>query len=200
MAGTFGDLIRAETRPVYRGTDLLKASQAWNAAVHGAHERYDDVPRSDDDAELLRALRMLARWWLRILLWIRDEMLPASLEAGQRERLSMGSFHRWVEQRLQAPLTELLRELFADLVFAQHVKIALMRFDGEVQRLRFTLGDEGIIPTAEVGDKRGEHPVRMADRLYSFIGILCDIGVVEWQEDGQLVTGDQPLPSKEAEG
>jgi hypothetical protein len=196
LMGKVVDLLQAEARAVYRGTDFLQASRAWNAKVHGVHEQYDDLPWSDDDAELLRAMQMLARWWLRMRAWIQDEVWPASTEASQRERLPMGSFHRWVEQRLQTPLTDLLSDLFSDLVFAQHVRVALMRFDGEVQRLRFTLGDEGIVPTPEVGDKLGEHPVRMADRLFSFIGILCDAGILKWQDDGRLTTGEQPLPAR----
>jgi len=195
LATTVGDLILAESRPVYLGSDFLQASRAWNAKVSGTHERYDDVPWSDDDAELVRATKMLARWWLRILAWVRDDVLPAALKAGQRERLSMGSFHRWVEQRLQTSLHDLLRDLFSELVFAQRVKVALMRFDGEVQRLRFILGVDGIIPTPEVGDKLGEHPVRMADRLYEFIGILCDLGILRWQVDGQLTAGPEHLRS-----
>ena len=172
LVRTVGDLVRAEAGPVHRGTDFLQGSRAWNATVSGAHKRYDDIPWSDDNIELVRALKMLARWWLRMLAWIRDDVLPASVEAGQQERLSMGSFHRWVERRLHAPLIGLLHDLFSDLIFAQHVRVALMRFDGEVQRRRFTLGDEGIVPTPEVGDRLGDHLVRMADRLYAFIGLL----------------------------
>jgi hypothetical protein len=188
LVGTVGNLIRTEARMVYRGTDLLKASRGWNATVHGAHACFDEDPWLDEDAELICVLRTLARWWLRMLSWVEDKTLPASIEAGRREQLSMGWFHRWVGERLQSPLTGLLRELFSDLIFAQHVKVALMRFDGEVQRLRFTLGDEGIIPTAEVGNKLGKYPGRMADRLGSFISILCDAGMLAWRKDGRLVT------------
>jgi hypothetical protein len=120
--------------------------------------------------------------------------LTDSVEADQRERLPMRWFHRWVEERLQLPLIDFLHDLFSDLVFAQHVKWALIRFDGQVQRLRFTLGDDGIVPTPEVGDKLGEHPVRMADRVSAFSGILCDVGILRWV-DGELTTGPQRLPS-----
>jgi hypothetical protein len=186
LTSTVGNLIHTEARAVYRGTDMLKASRAWNATVHGAHACFDEVPWSDEDAELICVLRTLARWWLRMLTWVGNETLPASIEAGRCEQLSMGWFHRWVGEWMQSSLTDLLRELFSNLIFAQHVKVALMRFDGNVQRLRFTLGDEGIIPTAEVGKKLGKYPGRMADRLDSFIGILCDAGMLAWQKDGRL--------------
>jgi hypothetical protein len=195
FTGTAGDLVRAEARAVYRGADFLQASRAWNGKVHGAHECYDDVLWSDDDAELVRALNMLGRWWLRMRAWVEDEVWPSSAEASQRGRLPMGWFHRWVEQRLQLPLTDVLRDLFSDLVFAQHVRVALMPFDGQIQRLRFTLGDEGIVPTPEVGDKLGEPPVRMADRLYSFIGILTDVGILKGEKGSRLMIGAQLLPA-----
>jgi hypothetical protein len=106
---------------------------------------------------------------------------------GGGDRLSIGWFHRWVHQHLDHPIGDMLREVFSQLVFAQHIKVALMRFDGEIQRLRFTLGDEGFIPTAEVGDKLGEHPVRMVDRLNTYIALLDDLDVLRWQDDGRLV-------------
>jgi hypothetical protein len=193
MSGALADLIQSEAREVHRGTDFLEASRAWNTKVHGEHRCFDDIAFSDDDDELLRALRMLARWWLRLVAWLNDRVLPASIEAGQRERVSIGVFHRWIDQRLGVPVREVLRDVFSDFVFAQHVKAALIRFDGEVQRLRFTLGDEGIMPTVEVGKKLGEAPNRMADRLASFISLLCDVHVLQWNAEGQLVHGVEPL-------
>jgi len=181
-----GDLVHSEAQAVYRDADLLKASRAWNVQVHGLHERYDDILLSEDATELLRALKMLARWWLRLHAWVEDGVLSAATDIRQRGRIPMRWFHDWIRQRLESPLMDLLRDVFSDLIFAQHVKVALIRFDGQVQRFRFTLGDEGIVETAEVGDKLGKHPVRMADRLSSFIGILCDVGVLEEQVDGRL--------------
>ena len=64
-----------------------------------------------------------------------------------------------------------------------------MRFDGEVQRLRFTLGDDGIVPCPEVGEDLGSAPGRMNDRLGSFVRLLEDLGVLSWQEGERLVEG-----------
>jgi hypothetical protein len=187
-------LVLAEARAAScRGADMLAGSRAWNAKIHGGHELFDDVPYSADDAELLRALRMLARWWLRTVAWVHDGLLPE--ETSQRERLPMRMFHYWIEKRFATATSKVLADLFSDLIFAQHVKVALMRFDGEVQRLRFTIGDQGIIPTAEVGNRLGEHPHRMLDRLPSFIGLLCDVGVLGRDGEGRLVRGTTSWPT-----
>jgi hypothetical protein len=38
----------------------------------------------------------------------------------------------------------------------------------------------------------------MADRLHSFISLLCDAGVLEWQVDGRLIAGNQGVPRDSA--
>lgn len=197
LPGTVDDFFHAEIRPVSKVADWLTASRAWNATVHGGHKQYDDVVYDDEDTELLRALQMLARWWVRTVAWIEEQILPEWVDAGEGDRrLALGWFHRWVRSFLDRPVEVFLREVFSQLVFAQHIKVALMRFDGEIQRLRFTLGDNGMVPTAEVGDKLGAHPVRMADRLGTFIALLNDLGVVIWQDDGRIVSG--PLTPESA--
>jgi hypothetical protein len=199
LDGTMEDLIRSEGKPISRRSNLLEVSRAWNDTVDGANELYDDMPFISDDSELDRTLRMLARWWLRLLVWHRDQSVAALLGAGQRERLPPAWFHRWIQDRLGSRVKEVLRDIFSDLIFAQHIKFALVRFDGRVQRLRFTLGDEGIVPTPEVGDKLGDHPVRMADRLRALIGILADLDVLGWDDESASV-GTRKLPDIGAVG
>lgn len=190
LSGTVRQLVRGEAAAVSRSPDLLTASRVWNDKVHGAHASYDDPDETDVDAELLRSLRIVARWWLRTSAWIADGVLPRWFQEGQGERrMSLGWFHRWVATRLDDSVEAMLHDAFSGLVFAQHVKVALMRFDGEVQRLRFTLGDDGIIPCPEVGEKFGSAPKRMDDRLGSFVRLLEDLGVLSWQDGGRLVAG-----------
>jgi hypothetical protein len=190
LSGTVRQLVQGEATPVSRSPDPLVASRAWNAKVHGAHDSYDDPDETDVDGELLRSLRVLARWWLRTRAWIEDRVLPHWFQEGQGERrLSMGWFHNWVAGRFDETVEVMLRDAFSDLVFSQHVKVALMRFDGEVQRLRFTLGDDGIVPCPEVGEKFGSAPGRMNDRLGSFVCLLEDLGVLSWEDGERLVEG-----------
>ena len=136
LSGTVRRLVQGEATAVTRETDILAASRAWNAKVHGEHGSYDDEPDRGLDAELLRSLRMLARWWLRTHAWVADRVLPSWVEEGQGGRLSIGWIRRWVESRLDGTAEAMLRDAFSQLVFAQHVRVALARFDGEVQRLR----------------------------------------------------------------
>jgi hypothetical protein len=189
LSGTVGDWIRAEAKVVTRASDLMKASEAWNAKVHGGHAHYDDPEQTDDDAELGRALWTLARWWLRTHAWVSGGVLPDWFAEGGPTRLGMGWFHRWVAARLDWPVTEMLREAFSGLVFAQHVRVALARFDGRVQRLRFNLGDDGIVPTPEVRDKFGSLPTRMNDRLPSFLQLLTDLDVLCQGQGDRYVSG-----------
>ncbi len=78
--------------------------------------------------------------------------------------------------------------MFTELIYAQHMKIALSRFDGEIQRLRFILGDTGIVPTPTVGDL-GKLPGFMNDRLSSFTNLLKDLAILKGNV-GLLEIGD----------
>jgi hypothetical protein len=196
LLGTFEALVRAEAASISRARDLLVASRAWHARVHGDHELYEDAePENEDaepeneDAELLHGVRMLARWWLRMKVWLHEGVQPQFLMEGDRDHMSIYWFFEWLQIRLTVPLRSLLEDLYSEIVFAQHIKVALARFDGKIQRLRFTLGDEGIIPTAEWRDKLGDPPRRMADRLDALIGLLCDVGVLKQDEGGILSLG-----------
>jgi hypothetical protein len=104
--------------------------------------------------------------------------------------MSMAWFAGWIEGRLDRTMDDLVRELFQDAVFAQHLKVALARFDGRLQRLHFLLGDRGLEPTDEAREKLGRAPARMADRLAAFVGLLCDLDVLQEAEDQPLRAGD----------
>ena len=87
------------------------------------------------------------------------------------------------------PVATVLEDCFSEVVFSQHIKIALARFDGQVQRLRFTLGDRGIVPTTAAMAKLGQAPKRMADRLESFLGLLSDLDVIKWSDGMPIKIG-----------
>ena len=65
------------------------------------------------------------------------------------------------------------------VIFAQHMRIALARFDGTAQRLRFLIGDGGIEATISARSDLGERGLPwMPDRLDPLAGLLCDCGVL----------------------
>lgn len=187
------DLCRKEASKIYHGTDFSKASELWNERIHPSHEAFDDFDGDDDSFGLMSAAIIMVRWWIRVHSWNRINFLTPLLGSGDRDRISISVFCNWLHERLDAPLFEVLHQLLSDLIFAQHIKFAIMRFDGEVQRLRFTLGDDGIVPTEELRDKLAVPPVRMADRLRSFAGILSDLDILDIH-DGTITLGRQRLP------
>lgn len=191
--GTLGELVRGEAG-ASPTADLLATARKWGNQIHGDHPAYDDEDEGDEDGELLRALRLVARWWLRTTPWEADGVLPGWFREGGGAKVGMGWFRDWLAARWERRVADVVRDAFADLVFAQHIKVALTRFDGKLQRLRFTLGDGGIVRCAEVpADKFGGRPSRMVDRLGAFTRLLTDLGVVRCDADERLVAG--PLAS-----
>ena len=135
---------------------------------------------------------MLARWWIQTfgcLAWERHRPL---FSLGGEDRISASWFHNWLKARLEWPLEKLVKDVFEQLVFAQHIRIALSRFDGQNQRLRFVLGDGGIVPTRSAIEKLAgdQLPGWTADRLRAFTRLLCDVGVLEEDEKGRFSLGE----------
>jgi hypothetical protein len=189
LTGTFDKLVRTEAAPISKAKDFIALGRAWHERVHGNHRIYEDVEPQSDDEELVCRLQTLARWWLRMQVFLAEETQPKLLQAGEQNRISIRWFCDWLGKRLGAPIRTLLQDLYSELVFAQHVKIALARFDGQIQRLHFTLGDDGIIPTLEAQGKLGRPPGRMADRLDALVGLLCDLDILVEDDDGVLSPG-----------
>ena len=181
--------IREEAADVTGEDTFEKISIAWQSKVHGEHVQYDEIPQGADDSELWRALRMMARWWIRSQLFFPASQNAEFLRMGDRGRMSMRWFSEWLTHRLSQPLSKVVEDIFAEAVFSQHIKVALSRFDGQVQRLRFTLGDAGIIPSSAAAKKLAQSPVRMADRLLSFMGLLTDLQVIDQSEESPLKVG-----------
>lgn len=187
---TFTELLRTESDWLKDNESFESVSNSWNESVHSNHPAFEWIPFDGNDAgEIVRGCKMLARWWLRTLSWIGRSGPYGLMSYGERERIPMRWFSSWVNARRELPFTTFLRDLFADLVFAQHVRIALFRFDGVVQRLRFTLGDFGIVPTSSANKLGQKQPKIMDDRLQSFIRLLIDLSILDQKEDGTLSAG-----------
>lgn len=189
--GTLEQFIRAEGSSVTEAIPFEEMSLAWHDTVHGHHPNYDDIVEGELSGELRRAVRMLARWWIRMQHWLEHSRHSEFIQFGSRDRMSLRWFAEWLRQRLSKPLAVVVEDCLSEVVFSQHIKVALARFDGQVQRLRFTLGDTGIIPTPAALLKLGQTPVRMADRLESFMSLLADLDVIEWVEGNLLKIGSQ---------
>lgn len=187
------EAVTIESQSVTTATEPNTISEHWNRSVHGAHPAYIWVLRRSEMEHCERAIRMLARWWIRTTQWLQWERHRDIFLLGGEDRISVRWFHNWVSARLDRPIAEFIKEIFEQLVFSQHIRVALSRFDGESQRLRFVLGDAGIIPTRsalEKGLPGNELPGWTADRLWAFTKLLCDLSIVVEDDDGNLSLGD----------
>jgi hypothetical protein len=188
----FRDVVMREARQITRASRFETISEHWDRQVHGAHPCYIDAPTYDDMDECDRALRMLARWWIRTLGWLASERHKDLLVLGGEERISARCLFQWIMARIDKPLSEFVRQLLEELVFAQHIRVALSRFDGNRQRLRFAIGDGGIVPTRSAMEKLAgdDIPGWTADRLLAFTDLLCDLSVVARTDEGGLSPGE----------
>jgi len=189
LRGTFRDVLQSVAEGM-EGPDDMGTSQAWNRQVYPGHERFENVVEPQDDGACVHGLRMFAGWFWRMLTREQDEAYRHLMALGASERIGMGWFMDWLRRRQELPIRSLLSDVFSDLVFSQHMRVALARFDGRAQRLRFILGDNGIEPTrsarADLGKLNLPH---MPDRLDTLAGLLCDIDVLTMDGMGRLRLG-----------
>jgi hypothetical protein len=188
LQGSFEQLARDWAGSMYQA-DELATSRAWNNQVHREHERFEFVPEPEDDLAIIHGLRMFAGWYWRLLARQQDAKTKDLMSLGGSDRMSMAWFLKWIKDRKAIPLRDMLRDIFSDLVFSQHMRIALARFDGTAQRLRFLIGDSGI--ERSVSARRDFANLRlpwMPDRLGSLTALLCDCDVLA-EQHGALTPG-----------
>ena len=169
--------------------DDMATSQAWNETVHAGENHFEFVDEPRDDAAVINALRMITGWYWRMLVRQQDGKTKNLLSRGGADRMSMSWFLQWLTARKKLPIRILLQEMFSSLIFAQHMRIALARFDGTAQRLRFLIGDSGIEATISARSDLGERDLPwMPDRLDTLAGLLCDCDVLA-AKDGAFIRG-----------
>jgi hypothetical protein len=188
LNGTFLDLLHSASEG-YSGSSDLKISETWNNQVSGTHEKFEYQRSSQDDSACMQGLQMLAGWYWRML--SRNETVSKEsvelVTLGGSDRMSMRWFLNWISQRKDFKTEDFLKDVFSDLIFSQHMRVALARFDGTSQRLRFVLGDNGIEPTISAKKDIGRRGIPwMRDRLDMLVYLLCDIDVTETNSKGQL--------------
>lgn len=189
LDGVFRDIMESEASEFLANDDLVTSAN-WNEHVHGAHARKEYIDDPQDDNACLSGLRMFARWYWRMLCREKDETHKDLMNLGQSDRIGMSWFLDWLRKRQQLSVKDLLRDVFSDLVFSQHMRVALSRFDGNAQRLRFVLGDSGIEPTVSAKSDLGKRGLPwMPDRLDTLIALLCDIDVLKMEKDGTIHLG-----------
>lgn len=189
---TFEAIVHAEAKAA--GLKPIKETQtlstAWRNTVNWTQANYDWIEPTDELTPICRALAMLARWHLRTYSSLPGLASHPQTQWDGRDRLSLSWFSPWLEERSGRPLDRLLEDIFSQLVFAQHLRIALGRFDGVVQRLRFTLDDSGIVRTTAMKAQPPLEPAWMQDRLDAFVLLLEDLDVLARDtDDGTISEG-----------
>jgi len=179
----FRDLLKDIAGDIF-SADEEATSLAWNASVMGDDDRYELVDDPKGDEAVLHGLRMFAGWYWRMLSRQGNGDTKDLMKLGGPDRMGMAWFLQWLQDRLDRPIHDMLRDIFSDLIFAQHMRIALSRFDGSAQRLRFLLGDSGIEPSVSAKkDFANLNLPWMSDRLYTLTSLLCDCDVLEMEDD-----------------
>lgn len=185
---TFGDIIKSTAGSCWSG-DFKGCAEKWSKSVGGEHDDFEYVEDVKGDAAAQHCLRMLSGWFLRATTFVHQKGFETQIEMGGSDRMSIGWFYRWLDGRKQLPLRTFLKDIFSDLIFSQHIRVALSRFDGQAQRLRFLLADEGIAPTLSTKDLAKRDIPYMPDRLDTLIELLSDIQVLQIGKEGKLYLG-----------
>jgi hypothetical protein len=164
--------------------DEIETSRNWNEKVHGGDRRFEYVDEPRNDNAVISALRMISGWYWRMLVRQEDARTKDLMNLGRADRMSMAWFLQWINERKKLKIHVLLKEIFSNLIFAQHMRIALSRFDGTAQRLRFLIGDSGIEPTISARSDLGERDLPwMRDRMDTLAGLLCDCDVLLYKDE-----------------
>jgi len=189
LDSTFRDILTGVAGDLCRSDDMT-TSEKWNFSVHAKHEHFEFIKDPQGDLACLSGLRMFAGWYWRMLYRVNDTEHKNLMDLGHSDRMGMAWFLEWLEKRQELPLRSMLKDIFSNLVFSQHMRVALSRFDGHSQRLRFVLGDSGIEPTVSAGNDLGKRGLPwMPDRLDTLADLLCDLSILQRGEDGTLSLG-----------
>ena len=189
---TFDEILLAEAKKITGSRDDDTISHAWNEKVHPGHSSFEEPDDLDQylASPCLPACQLLAKWFWRMLVRVKQDKNRTIVRLGDSDRMSMAWFIDWLQARRSLPLEAFLKDVFSDLVFAQHMRVALSRFDGQAQRLRFMLSDRGIEPAIGARNIGEMRPPWMPDRLDTLINLLEDTEVLVRSANDELGAGD----------
>lgn len=134
--------------------------------------------RSGDDAlpaYCLLGLLICSAFTLRLV------VRTPEANAGGFHRLSLRHTADRIAAIARMSLQEALRYILESLILSQHFATAVGRFDGESQRLRLTLEEEGLEPLVT----KPLAPTVAEDRLAILLSLAADCGLVDPEEDGR---------------
>jgi hypothetical protein len=105
-----------------------------------------------------------------------EAQVRPEIERGASDRLSLAY---WTDKLLiwgAMELEEFLRHFFEMLILSQHFTVAARRFDGQTQRLRISIEEDGLEFLADAP----VIPSLTPDRLYTALSLMADCGLIGW--------------------
>lgn len=162
-------------------------ASTWSGSVGPDHDSFELLEFDKTQlppAMFINALTMLAGWWLRLKgnKILQEHLSKLPDESG---RIPMKELFDWLSERANDNLIDTCKDLMSEFVYAQHLRIGMSRLGEDGTRLRFSLGDDGISPTAKLDNFAQAEPPFMADRLRALIDLMEDLDYV--RRDGDLV-------------
>ena len=99
------------------------------------------------------------------------------MSVGDRYRQSLLHISQRFDALSSSPLALVIRFILETLVISQHFAIAVNRFDGEIERLRLTIEDNGV----ETLVSQPWVATVIEDRLPTLLRLCSDCGLI-WQQ------------------
>jgi hypothetical protein len=100
--------------------------------------------------------------------------LRAGLRFGGNEGLSLALWSDICGRTVRSSSYEFILMVIEELVLSRHFAVATRRYDGNVIRLRITIGEEGLIALVS----KPWRPAPAQDKLASGLSLMADCGLV----------------------
>jgi hypothetical protein len=155
---------------------LSEESSLWSP--FGLMETIQTKVRQHDPATVPCALRALFVCSRFCELMLAKPVVRPELMQGMAERMSLSFLNDTIDRCSGLQPVEFTRVVFENLVLSQHFSVAARRFDGETQRLRISIEEEGL---AFLADKP-LRPFVTPDRLATALSLMADCGLLSWDE------------------
>jgi hypothetical protein len=108
--------------------------------------------------------------------------LEQMLQNGGPQRISLRYWIDLLSKMADAPLSEFFTLLLENYIISQHLAVAARRFDGNAQRLRISLEEEGLSALVH----KPLNPRVTPDRISIALSLLADCGMVKADEQREF--------------
>lgn len=108
-----------------------------------------------------------------------NEVLIRFLKHGGVDRISLRYWYDTIQKRENSPIEDFLRFIIENFILSQHLGVAASRFDGQRQRLRIAIEEEGLVPLVP----RPLKPFVGDDRLEMALLLAVDCGLISKREE-----------------